>query len=125
MRRTQTLSLLTFCLLSLQATACYSFRPLDQELPSRWEQGMDAPIVRVTMTNGREMKLTHVAEDSIALHGETLGGLSGVRRVVAIPREEVQRIEHRRIGPVKTGSLVGGFLIAAVGALALALGSAI
>ncbi|MFC1790850.1 hypothetical protein ACFL0I_00065 [Gemmatimonadota bacterium] len=90
-------------LLLAQTTGCYSFRPLESELPTTRSAAEEGPIVRVTSRNGETEELIRAWMDSVAVQGDSRWRSWGYEpERVIVPLSEVQRIEERHFDPIKT-----------------------
>jgi hypothetical protein len=126
MRPPKPLTFATLFLLLIQTVGCYSYQPLERKLPSRWEPGLDTPIVRVTLTYGEDLMLTRVSVDSTHIRGELLNsGPPGRRESIGIPLETVQAIKRRSFDYGRSALLIGGVLLVAAGGVAIAIGQAL
>jgi hypothetical protein len=104
----------TLCLVALggflvQATGCYSIRPLTSELPTLPGGPLSYMTVVVTQETGQKIEVMEPWMDSDWVGGEAeLPYSVGVRRTeVRFSLDEVRTIEEKKFSPVKTIVLVG------------------
>ena len=111
MRRSRVLSWVVLELFLLQATGCFSYRPLESPLPTTWSRGMEGPTVRVTMEDGQRWRLKDASMDSLTVQGRQISGEEKER--VVIPLSTVRSIDEKHFSLKKTVilGLVGWVLL--------------